>query len=132
MNNKYLFILRHVPGAGSSTLGSIIAQQYYEADMYQYVNGEYKFDPVKVGYCHKRCQDDVELSMQNGVLTIAISNTNTTERELVPYYDLAKKYGYTVFCLVVENRHNGKDIHSVPEYKLIEMEQKLRNSIKLR
>ena len=32
-----------------------------------------------------------------------------------PYFDLAKKYGYTVFTIIVENRHGGKNVHNVPE-----------------
>jgi hypothetical protein len=31
---------------------------------------------------------------------------------------LAKKYGYTVFTLIVENRHGGKNTHGVPDDKL--------------
>jgi hypothetical protein len=35
-----------------------------------------------------------------------------------PYYDLAEKHGYTVYSLVVENRHEGVNEHGVPEDKL--------------
>jgi len=35
-----------------------------------------------------------------------------------PYFELAEKYGYTVFTIVVENRHGGKNIHGVPDDKL--------------
>ena len=35
-----------------------------------------------------------------------------------PYYDLAEKHGYTVYSLVVENRHGGVNEHGVPEDKL--------------
>jgi hypothetical protein len=31
---------------------------------------------------------------------------------------LAKDYGYTVFSLIVENRHGGRNIHGVPDDKL--------------
>ena len=34
------------------------------------------------------------------------------------YIELAKKYGYQVFTLIVENRHGGKNIHGVPDDKL--------------
>jgi hypothetical protein len=59
-----------------------------------------------------------------------VSNTLTTEKELKPYYELAEKYNYTVFSLIVENRHGGTNVHNVPEETLDKMEK--RFSIKLR
>lgn len=41
-----------------------------------------------------------------------------------PYFELAEKYGYVVFSLVVENRHNGKNIHGVPDEKLEQMKNR--------
>ena len=46
-----------------------------------------------------------------------------------PYFKLAKEYGYTVFSIVVENRHGGTNVHNVPEDKIEQM--KNRFSIKL-
>jgi hypothetical protein len=34
------------------------------------------------------------------------------------YLDLAKKYGYRVTTLIVENRHGNSNIHGVPDDKL--------------
>jgi hypothetical protein len=34
------------------------------------------------------------------------------------YYDMAKTYGYTVFSIIVENRHGGENVHGVPVDKL--------------
>ena len=33
-----------------------------------------------------------------------------------PYFDLAEKYGYNVYTIIVENRHKSKSIHNVPDY----------------
>jgi hypothetical protein len=49
---------------------------------------------------------------------IVVSNTFTQEWEMEPYFLLAKSWGYRVFCLIVENRHEGKNEHGVPEEKL--------------
>jgi plasmid replication initiation protein len=49
---------------------------------------------------------------------IVVSNTFTQEWEMQPYYELAEKYGYRVFSLIVENRHKGENIHGVPDEKL--------------
>ena len=61
---------------------------------------------------------------------VVVSNTFTQEWEMKPYYELAEKYGYTVFSLVVENRHNGINTHGVPDETLEKMEN--RFEIKLR
>jgi len=63
----------------------------------------------------------------NGGMTpsrIAVANTFTQEWEMKAYYDLAKEYGYTVFSLVVENRHNGVNVHNVPEEVLESMKNR--------
>jgi hypothetical protein len=49
---------------------------------------------------------------------IAVSNTFTQEWEMEDYYKLAEKYQYKVVSLIVENRHDGKNIHGVPDEKL--------------
>jgi len=46
-----------------------------------------------------------------------------------PYYDLAKRYGYQVYSIIVENRHDGVNVHDVPEEVLEKM--KKRFDIKL-
>ena len=45
-----------------------------------------------------------------------------------PYYELAEKYGYAVFSLIVENRHGGKNVHNVPEETL----EKMRNRFEIK
>jgi predicted kinase len=60
---------------------------------------------------------------------IVVSNTFTQEWELEKYFELAKKYGYKTFSIVVENRHGGTNVHEVPEEKLEQMRN--RFSIKL-
>jgi hypothetical protein len=41
-----------------------------------------------------------------------------------PYYELAEKYGYQVYSLIVENRHGSTSIHSVPDDTLDKMEKR--------
>ena len=59
--------------------------------------------------------------MKMGSDIIKVANTSTTMKEMQPYYDLAEKYGYMVFSIVVENRHNGVNEHNVPEETLKKM-----------
>ena len=49
---------------------------------------------------------------------IIVSNTFTQEWEMQVYFDLAEQHGFTVFSLIVENRHGNSNIHGVPDDKL--------------
>lgn len=130
---KVLYLLRAIPGSGKSTLAKTLGAVHFEADMYFMEGNEYKFDPTKLKKAHEWCRNQVEISMKNGNIgdsKIVVSNTFTQEWEMKPYYELAEKYGYTVFSLIVENRHGGTNSHNVPEDVLTSMEN--RFEIKLR
>jgi predicted kinase len=119
--NKVLFIVRGLPGSGKSTLAKTLGSVHFEADMYFMEGNEYKFGITKIKKAHEWCQNQVEISMKNGNIgdsRIAVSNTFTQEWEMKPYVDLAEKYGYTVFTIIVENRHGGVNVHNVPEETL--------------
>jgi hypothetical protein len=78
---------------------------------------EYKFDVSKIKDAHADCQTKCTEWMKIGH-QIVVSNTFTQEWEMKPYFDMAEKYGYQVFSIIVENRHGGKNIHGVPDDKL--------------
>ena len=119
---KSLFLLRGLPGAGKTTLAKSILgddRNHYEADMY-FTNaaGEYKFDPTGLRSAHEWCRYLVMVAMGKGEERIVVSNTFTQEWEMAAYYEMAKRHGYTVFSLIVENRHGGENEHGVPADKL--------------
>lgn len=121
--SKTLLLLLGLPGSGKSTLSKTIGAITFEADMFFMEGNEYKFNPTKLKEAHAWCQNQVEMTMKNSTKNfetsrIAVSNTFTQEWEMQPYYDLAKKYGYEVFSIIVENRHGGTNVHNVPEDKL--------------
>ena len=131
---KTLYIVRGVPGSGKSTFAKSIGGIHIEADQFFMENGKYNFDITKIKLAHKYCKNQTEAWMKtDGVQVnndkIVVSNTFTQEWEMEPYFELAEKYGYRVFSLIVENRHDGKNIHDVPEDKLEQM--KNRFEIKL-
>ena len=139
---KKLFLLRGLPGSGKSTLAESLAigagSSHFEADMFFVKNGEYKFDATQLKNAHNWCRNEVEYAMQFGYRgnpvnsplgNIVVSNTFTQEWEMKPYYELAEKYGYQVYSLIVENRHGGVNEHGVPADKLEQM--KNRFEIKL-
>lgn len=129
--NKILFIIRGIPGCGKSTLAKQLAEHVFEADQFFLTEGKYKFDQTKLGQAHNNCKIRLISAMQNGITPLCVSNTTTTEKELEPYLEYAKAYGYTAFVLVVENRHNGVNQHNVPEEVLVKMKARLMGSIKL-
>jgi len=63
---------------------------------------------------HMWCQQELEFAMEGNYDRLVISNTTTTEKEIQPYLDLAKKYDYRVVSLIVENRHGNESVHNVP------------------
>lgn len=122
---KTLYLLRGLPGAGKSTLAKVFGGIILEADQYFIEPGtqEYKFDPFKLKDAHNDCQKRCEQWMATGY-QIVVSNTFTQEWEMKPYYDLANRFGYKVFSIIVENRHGGKNIHGVPDEKLEQMKNR--------
>lgn len=126
---KELYLLRGLPGSGKSTLAKSLGGKHFEADMYFVRDGEYKFDATELKDAHEWCRASIGGLMINEEPKLVVSNTFTQEWEMEPYYRMAKRYGYKVFSLIVENRHGGINEHGVPEEKLEQM--KNRFEIKL-
>jgi len=120
---KELFLLRGLPGSGKSTLAKSLGGMRIEADQYFMYEGKYEFDASKLKEAHAWCQNAVSVWMKSQD-KIIVSNTFTQEWEMQPYFDLAEKYGYRVYSLIVENRHGGVNSHGVPEEKLVQMKQR--------
>jgi len=136
--NKTLYILRSVSGAGKTTLAKELEDTLEDcisvaADDFHYdEEGRYNWKPENIHAAHKWCQAEVDRYMYKyAYKNIIVHNTNTTEKEIKPYIDLADQYGYKVVSLVVENRHGNNDVHYVPEDVKKKQEQRLRGSLKL-
>lgn len=134
---KNLFIIRGVPGSGKSTLAKQLGWpwQIFEADQFFMKKGQYKFDGSKLKAAHGWCKRNVHTRMLPNLINsifyrnIVISNTFTQEWEMTFYINLAKKYGYRVHTIIVENRHGGKNQHGVPEEKIEEMRNRFQIKI---
>ena len=134
---KILTLVRGLPGSGKSSFSNFIWNEYaiYETDKFFYdKEGNYNFDATKLKEAHEWCRKQVETCMidnQNNPQyypEIAVSNTFTQEWEMKPYFDLAEKYGYTIFTIIIENRHGNKSIHGVPE----ETMEKMKNRFEIK
>lgn len=113
MASKILYIIRGVPGSGKSTLAHKLSPIVVEADDFMMVDGEYKYDPKKVHYCHKKCFETVENHLKNGEPTVAVANTFIKKSLYAPYVDLANEYGYKVIIRKADG--NYQNVHNVPK-----------------
>lgn len=133
MNNEFigdLILVRGLPGSGKSSFGNLISDDVISADDYFIDdNGVYNFDPTKLSLAHKYCEEKCLYKMMNSENRIVICNTFTREWEMDKYFEMGDEYNYRVFTVIVENRHNGKNIHGVDESKIEKM--KNRFEIKL-
>ena len=133
METQKLILLRGCPGSGKSTLAQWLCGNYeyiefVEADQYFTEEGVYKFDASVLHRAHNWCQAKAAEYLAIGV-SVIVSNTSTTEKEVAVYEQIAKDFGVDFASLIVENRHEGVNIHGVPEEKLKQMKQ--RFSVKL-
>jgi predicted kinase len=127
--DRVLFLVRGIPGSGKSTFAPFLTSKHIEADMYFTNNGEYNFDPSKLSHAHKWCQDTCEDMMKWAEPKIVVSNTFSIEWEMNIYYELADKYGYKVFSVIVENRHGNQSIHEVPDQTIENMKNRFEVKI---
>jgi len=139
--DKILYLTRGLPGSGKTTLAHQLTNLHSicEADKFFYdKEGNYNWDGDKLNEAHSWCVSEVKVRMMDNARNeqfypiIVVSNTFTMESEMEPYIELAKKYGYTVISLILENRHGSVSKHNVPIKSLNKMEQRLRQNIKLR
>lgn len=127
---KELILVRGIPGSGKSTFAKALGGVHYEADMFFLdQQSNYVFDPSKIKDAHSWCQSHCLHLMEEGESRIVISNTFTQGWEMKPYMDMAIENDYTVFTIVVENRHGGVNTHGVPEDKLQAMKDRFEFSL---
>ena len=135
---KNLYIIRGLPGSGKSTIAKSLGKswQIFEADQFFMKNGKYEFDGSKLKDAHDWCKRKVHNAMHPNLLNplffsnIVISNTFTQEWEMRFYQIIAKKYGYRIHTIIVENRHGGVNTHGVPEEKLEQMKERFQIKLK--
>lgn len=105
---KTVTIIRGISGSAKSTLASKIItdnnilsdpnkpiMEVFEADRW-FINscGEYVFDTTQLFNAHAWCRLSVEHFLRSNLhCTAIVSNTSTTFKEILPYAEIAKKYG---------------------------------------
>jgi NEDD4-binding protein 2 len=134
-SDRSVIILRGVSGAGKSTVANKFADPKVicTADDFFEKNGGYDFDPSKLGDAHRECQNKFECALQDPrIKNIVVANTNTKSNDYQYYLDMAAKHGIQVISLVIEKRHDNKNVHNVPDFVLQRQYDSLMSSLKLK
>ena len=131
---KIAIIVCGASGSGKSRFSELIRSfnpddsAICAADDYFVVQGEYNFDPKRLGDAHRYCQTKFKGCCEMGVSIVIVANTSTRFKDRELYYNIAKENGYTVYSIGMENLNGTKDIHNVPDETLARQKNQLRNS----
>lgn len=122
-----LILITGPAGAGKSTRAQELMEERgivynFEADQWMKDGqGNYFFDPKKLYYCHKKCQEHAESVMKLNQ-DVIVSNTTLTKKEARPYIELAKEHGYEVEIIHLTTQF--QNLHGVPGEKVKQMQNK--------
>ena len=139
MMTKICYILRGLPGTGKSGVANSLAMasesslyNIFSTDDLFMVEGEYQFDPSRLGEYHNTNLQNAKLYMNrysqfNGQVICVIDNTNTQHWEYEKYVEAANEQGFIV--QVISIAWDAKDIplyaerntHGVPEDAIYRM-----------
>lgn len=143
INEKILYILKSLPGAGKSTLANIIANEAFlrhktyaiccADDYFTDPNGKYNWHPAGVTAAHRECRTKFNKAIESKIHIIIIANTNTTKKEYDYYYEEAKKADYFVQVITVGEfsdeaieRYAIQNTHGVTKDILVKMRDRFQ------
>jgi predicted kinase len=129
-------IYRGLPGTGKSymieDLRRCIPTQrglVFSADNFWLIDGQYIFDPKRIGEAHAWCFRRYLEALQDGNFDYYIvDNTNISAFEIAPYIQAANAYGLqseiiTVWCSL--ETAIKRNTHNVPATSVVSMYQRL-------
>lgn len=125
VNGRRLIIVRGLPGSGKSTFAGIVADETFSNDDY-YHDWKDQVGADFLRFAKADCYKHVKDAMERDVKTIAVANTFIKPDSFENYLELARQYGYSAFCVVVENRHGGVSVHDVPPEWIDKQRQKFK------
>ena len=122
-----MIIVRGLPGSGKSYLAHEMKMEisrkrgrvsHVEADMFHFKWDEaenkqtYQYDPEMKIVAHRWCERMTGDAMEDG-RDIIISNTFSQYWEMIPYFILARDFGYRVQVITCKGEY--PNIHGVPD-----------------
>ena len=128
-NEITLYAIRGLPGSGKTSFAKSLNLNFYEADQYFEKFNDNKFDYQLLKEAHQYCFDLVKKELLNGS-SVVVSNTMTTNNEILEYQNLAKDLNARFVSIILENRHDGISVHDVPNETLEKMNKKFDIKLK--
>ena len=122
-NEIILYAFRGLPGSGKTTFAKSLNLKFFEADQYFEKFNDSKYDFKLLKKAHQYCYQSVKEELENG-RSVIVSNTMTSEEEVLEYYSLAKELNVKFVSVILENRHNGESIHNVPISSIEKMKKR--------
>ena len=127
-NEIILYAFRGLPGSGKTSFAKSLNLKFFEADQYFEKFNNNKFDHKLLKKAHRYCYDLVKKELLNGN-SVIVSNTMTTDDEVLEYQNLANELDIKFISIILENRHDGISTHNVTKVSIEKM--KKRFDIKL-
>lgn len=132
-----VIIMQGIPGSGKTELARKMAFKVEDedigvgiivsADKFFQRNGQYEYDPARIGEAHRSCMAAFLANLRSSQkkVGIIVDNTNTSILDVAPYYRAAEATGWKVYivwtnCLVGEAMK--RQIHGVPVEVVVRMD----------
>jgi predicted kinase len=133
---KQVVILRGCSGSGKTTFiknnfptAIVCSADHYFTDK----DGNYNFDPDKLGRAHSTCQYRFNRALEDGIMCVIVDNTNTRASEMRPYINMANEYeDYNILVIRLEvdpETAAKRNVHGVPEDKIRSMCRRLKQPL---
>lgn len=127
------YIIRGLPGSSKSTYAGKLREgkfaKGFEIDLFFMKNGEYVFDPSKLGEYHTALYKSFCTTIIGARYNcITVANTNLSVWEYAPYYCHAAAYGYEVEIHTLECNLDiclARQTHNVSVHTMVRMQENL-------
>ena len=125
-------IMQGVPGSGKShhVRTEMVGAHVVSADHFFERLG--RFDGSLLQKAHNECLWRYTHTLMDATKLVVVDNTNTTQWEIAPYYQLALAFGYDVNIVSVECDPNvafHRGTHGVPLNKVMDMHNKIKDFV---
>lgn len=121
-----MILVRGLPGSGKSTIAKNLIGFYMHRETDMFWGEDYNFDINRIKEAHEWCQAEVRKLLEAG-FSVVVSNTFTTKKEMVPYFAMAKEFGFVPHVVLCQGQ--WKNTHNVPADTLERMKARFEYDI---